>query len=132
MTREQAIIKAFIAGKPVAPAQPASIMGRVRANPSAESPEPGRFGFSISNQSMEQLAKRREDTEAAEQRREERGGEKVDRDAMRRDMLGAARLAKVKAQAKFNSQNVAKVKHGGPSSFEEKMRRAERMRREEF
>ena len=130
LTAEQ-IIKNFIEGKRVAPAQATSIMGRVRANPSAESPEPGRFGFSISNQSMEQLAKRREDTEAAEQRREERGGEKVDKDAMRRDMLGSARLAKSKAQAKFNSQNPVQVKHSS-GSFEEKMRRAERLRREEF
>ena len=72
---------------------------------------PRRVGFQFSGQTMEQLAKRREqETEVAEAR-VEKSGEKVDKEAMRRDILGRDRAAKLRAQTKFRSTNLSREKY---------------------
>ena len=104
LTREQQIIKAFIAGKPVAPAQTGTIMGRTRTNPSAEE-TPGRFGFGLSPETMEKLEKRKAGEAVAKQRREWQDDRPVDREALRRDILGSDRLRKVKAATQYQSNS---------------------------
>jgi hypothetical protein len=128
LSREYQIIKNFIEGKPVAPAQATSIMGRVRANPSAEKSE-GRLGFGLSSETMEKLEKRREQDKPRVRVRAASDEEsapvteqvkKVDREALRRDILGADRFRKFNATTQYQSvagKNKPYVRKSDPSSF---------------
>ena len=112
LTREQQIIKSFVEGNRVEPARTVSKTGRTPDNPSAESPEPGRrLGLGLSSETMEQLAKRAAQDSDVAKAREERGGGEVDRNALRREILGSDRLVKARAQSKFISKTPAKTKY---------------------
>lgn len=111
-TREQDIIKAFIEGKPVAKAAPKS------SSHASAAVSAGRFGFNISAETMEQLEKRQVQTVELEKSRSGQDDGPVDKEAFRRDILGADRTRKLRAQASFRSENAGRapasaIKRGG-------------------
>jgi hypothetical protein len=108
LTREQQIIKSFIEGRPdpFDVANALAVPNRLRA-PRHDPVTTGRFGFKLSPETAERLEKRKGVEGEVAKARAERGGSEVDKEALRRDILGSDRARKLRAQTRFQSQNSA-------------------------
>jgi len=108
MTREQEIIKSFIEGRPVVSALTNPRLANTVAKAVERDDDADGSRFSLSSETMAKLEKRKANETAIEKARSERGGQ-VDKNAMRRDILGSDRMAKARARAAFQSKNAARV-----------------------